>query len=35
MPEYLFSLTRIFPYKEIIVDFVLFRKNASHRKPVF
>ena len=32
MLEYGFSLTRIFPYKDRIVDFVLIRENTGQRK---
>ena len=35
MPEYGFSLTRIFPYKERFVDSVLVPENTGQRKPVF
>ena len=35
MPEYGFSLTRIFRYKDRIVDFVLIPESAGQRKPVF
>ena len=37
MPEYGFSLTRIFPYKNSYfpVDSILIRENTDHRKPVF
>ena len=35
MPEYGFSLTRIFPCKGRIEEFVLIRENADRRKPVF
>ena len=34
MLEYKFHLTRIFPYKYRIVDYVLMRENMSQRKPV-
>ena len=34
MPEYGFSLTRIFLYKAIIVDFVLIQENMGTRKPI-
>ena len=34
MSEYGFSLTRIFPYKDIIVDSIPIRENAGQRKPV-
>ena len=35
MPQCGFSLTRIFPYKGRIVDFVLIKENTLQRKPVF
>ena len=35
MPEYGFSLTRIFPYKKKIEDFVLIQENVGQWKPVF
>ena len=35
MPEYRFSLTRIFPYKDKIYDYVLIREDTGQRKPVF
>lgn len=35
MPEDRYSLTRVFPYKDRIVNFVLIRENTSLRKPVF
>ena len=35
MREYGFSLTRILPYKDKIVDFVLIRENKGQWKPVF
>ena len=35
MPEDGFSLTRVFPYKDRIVNFVLIGENTSPRKPVF
>ena len=35
MSEYGFSLTRIFPYKDRIEDFVLIRENAGQKKLVF
>ena len=35
MREYGFSVTRILPYKDKIVDFVLIRENTGHSKPVF
>ena len=35
MSEYRFSLTRIFPYKDRIEDFVLIRENAGQKKLVF
>ena len=35
MPEYGFSLARIFPYKERIVDFVFMWESAGQKKPVF
>ena len=35
MPEYGFSLTRIFPYKDRIGDAALIRENMDQRKPVF
>lgn len=35
MPECGFSLTRIFPHKDRIVDFVLIKENTLQRKPVF
>ena len=34
MPEYLFSLTRIFSYKDRIYDSVLMWENKGQRKPV-
>ena len=34
-PEYRFSVTRIFPYKDIICDSVVIRENKDERKPVF
>ena len=34
MPKYGFSLTRIFSYKDRIVDSVLLRENAGQRKRV-
>ena len=35
MLEYGFSLTRIFPYQNTIIDSVLKPENTGHRKPVF
>ena len=35
MPEYRFSLTRIFPYKDRIYDYVLIQEVTCYRKPVF
>ena len=35
MQENAFSLTRIFPYKDRIFDFVLIQAKASQRKAVF
>ena len=35
MPEYEFSLIRIFPYKDKIVDPVLIEKKTGQRKTVF
>ena len=35
MPEYRFSLTRFFLYKDRIYDFVLIRENTDQRKLVF
>lgn len=35
MPEYEFSLSRDFLYKNIIVDFDLILENAGQRNPVF
>ena len=35
MREYGFSLTRILPYKDKIVDFVLIRENSGQWKPLF
>ena len=35
MSEYWFSMIRIFPYEERIVDYVLLRENTGLRKPVF
>ena len=35
MPEYGFSLTRIFLYKDRIYNFVLIREDTGQRKPVF
>ena len=35
MPEYSFSLTRYFPYKDRIVDSVFIQEYTSQRKPVF
>ena len=35
MREYGFSLTRILPYKDKIVDFVLMRENKGQWKPIF
>ena len=34
-PEFGFSPTRIFPYKNRIVDSVLIEENTDQRKPVF
>ena len=33
MPEYGFSLARIFPYKDRIVDFVFMWESAGQKKP--
>ena len=33
MAEYRFSLTRIFPYKKRIVDYVIKREYTGQRKP--
>ena len=35
MQEYEFSPTRIFPYKDKIVDFVLIRENTGQKNPYF
>ena len=35
MPEYGFSLTRIFPHKDRIEDSVSLQENTSQRQPVF
>ena len=35
MREYGFSLSRILPHKDKIVDSVLIRENTAQRKPVF
>ena len=35
MSEYGFSLTRIFSYKDRVVDTVLIRENTGQRKPIF
>ena len=35
MPEYGFSLTRILPYKDRIVDSVLIREYTGQRKTVY
>ena len=35
MREYGFSLTRIFPNKDRIVDTILIRENTAQRKPAF
>ena len=35
MPEYGFSLTRIFLYKDRIYNYVLIREDTGQRKPVF
>ena len=35
MPEYGFSLTCIFPYKDRIYDYVLIRGDTGQKKPVF
>ena len=35
MREYGFSVTRILPYKDKLVDFVLIRENTGHLKPAF
>ena len=35
MPEYGFPLTRIFPYKDKIYDYVFIREDTGQRKPVF
>ena len=35
MREYGFSLIRIHPYKDKIVDFVFIRENTGQWKPVF
>ena len=34
MPQYVFSLTQIFPFKDIIFDSVLIGENADQKKPV-
>ena len=34
MPEYEFSLTHVFPYKDIIYDSVIVWENAGQRTPV-
>ena len=34
MPEYRFSLTRMFPHNDKIFDFVLIREYEGQRKPV-
>ena len=34
MPEYMFSLTFIFPYKDIFFESVLIRVNMDQRKPM-
>ena len=33
MPEYEFSLTRIFPYKDRIIDYVLIQENTGKISP--
>ena len=35
MPEYRFSLTGIFPFKERISDYILIQEDMAQRKPVF
>ena len=35
MAEFGFSLTRIFPYKDRILDSVFLREYTGQRKPVF
>ena len=35
MPEYWLSVSRIFPYKDRIVDYVLLREKTDQKKPVF
>ena len=35
MQEYGFSLTRIFPYKDRIIDSILIRENAVRQKTRF
>ena len=35
MAEYGFSLTRIFPYQDRIVDYVLKKERTGQGKPVF
>ena len=35
VPEYRFTLTRIFPYKNKIADFVFIREKLSQTKPKF
>ena len=35
MPEYEFSITYTFPFKDRIIDSVHIRENARQRKPVF
>ena len=35
MREYGFSMSRMFPCKDKIVDFVLIQENTGQRKPVF
>ena len=35
MQEHGFTLTRIFPYKDRIYDFVLIREDTGQWKPVF
>ena len=35
MPECIFFLTRIFPWKDRLADVALVRKNIDQRKPVF
>ena len=35
IPEYGFSLTRLFPYKDSICDSDVIREYTGHRKPEF